>query len=70
MKSTLLGLLCVLALLMVPATSYGAPRTQEATTDPTTSVTVLGYGAASAAPDSARVYLYIGEQPTYGPGGP
>ena len=70
MKSTLLGLLCVLALLMVPATSYGAPRTQEATTDPTTSITVLGYGAASAAPDSARVQLLIVEQSSFGPGGP
>ena len=30
----------------------------------------MGYGTASAAPDSVRVNLYVGEEPTYGPGGP
>ena len=70
MKSILFGLFCIATLLMVPATSYGASLTQEVAAEPTTSITVLGYGAASAAPDSARVNLYIGEQPTYGPGGP
>jgi uncharacterized protein YggE len=70
MKSTLLGLLFIATLLLVPATSYGAPPTQEATSEPTSSITVLGYGTASAAPDSVRVNLYVGEEPTYGPGGP
>ena len=70
MRSTLLGLFCIATLLMVPATSYGAPPTQEATSEPTSSITVLGYGTASAAPDSVRVNLYVGDEPTYGPGGP
>ena len=68
MKSILLGLLCVLALVTVPATSYGAPPAEEPMSEPTASVTVLGYSTASAAPDSARVQLQIGEQPSFVPG--
>ena len=70
MKNLLVGLLCVVALLLIPAASYGAPRTQEATPDITTSITVLGYGSASSAPDRARVQLLISERPSFGPGGP
>ena len=70
MRSTLLGLFCIATLLMVPTTSYGAPPSQEATSDSTSTITVLGYGSASAAPDSVRVNLYVGEEPSYGPGGP
>ena len=70
MKSTLLTLLLTASLLLVPATSLGAPPNQEDSTELPMSVTVLGYGAASAAPDSVSVNLYIGEQPSYGPAGP
>ncbi len=70
MKSTLLTLLLTASLLLLPATSLGAPPNQEASPELPMSVTVLGYGAASAAPDSVGVNLYIGEQPSYGPGGP
>ena len=70
MRSTLLGLSCIATLLLVPATSYGAPPSLEARSEPTSSITVLGYGSASAAPDSVRVNLYVGEEPSYGPGGP
>lgn len=70
MKSTFLSLLLIATVLLVPATSLGAPSTQETTMDLSSSITVLGYGTASAVPDSARVNLYIGERPTYGPGDP
>ena len=70
MKSALLTILLISTLLLVPATSLGAPPNQESSPEPPMSVTVLGYGAASEAPDSVIVNLYIGEQPTYGPGGP
>lgn len=70
MKRTFLTLLLIASLLSVPATGLGAPPNQEASSELLMSVTVLGYGAASAPPDSVSVNLYIGEQPTYGPGGP
>ena len=70
MKSALLTLLLISTLLLVPATSLGAAPNQETSPEPPMSVTVLGYGTASAAPDSVIVNLYIGEQPSYGPGGP
>ena len=47
-----------------------APPAPEASSELTTSITVLGYGTAAAAPDSVRVTLHIGDEPTYGPGGP
>jgi len=65
MKAGTVVLLCLLALLLVPATGYGASAVAEGAT-----MTALGYGAASAPPDSVRVDLYISEEPTYGPGGP
>ena len=70
MKTALLTLLLISSLLLVPATSLGASPNQETSPEPPMSVTVLGYGTASAAPDSVTVNLYIGEQPSYGPGGP
>ena len=70
MKSTLLSLLFLATLLLTPTTIYGAAPTQQATSELTPSITVLGYGTASAIPDSVHVDLFIGEQPTYGPGGP
>ena len=63
-------LLFALLLLSFPSTTLGAPAGQDDSSEPPMSITVLGYGTASAAPDSVRVNLYIGEQPTYGPGGP
>ena len=68
MKSTLLGLLCVLALVTVPSTSYGAPPAEEPLPELATSVTVLGYSTASAAPESVRVQLQIGDQPSFATG--
>ena len=65
MKAKLIVMLCLLALLVVPATGYGASSVEEGAT-----ITTLGYGTASAPPDSVRVDLYINEEPTYGPGGP
>jgi len=65
MKTRTVVVLCLLALLLVPAIGYGASAVEEGAT-----MTALGYGAASAPPDSVRVDLYIGEEPTYGPGGP
>ncbi len=70
MKSTLLSLLFLATLLLTPTTIYGAEPTQHITSELTPSVTVLGYGTASAVPDSVHVDLYVGEEPTYGPGGP
>ena len=70
MKSSLLSLLFTATLLLTPTTIYGAAPTQQATSELTPSITVLGYGTASAIPDSVHVDLFIGEQPTYGPGGP
>ena len=70
MKSTLLSLLFMATLLLTPTTIYGADPTQQITSELTPSVTVLGYGTASAVPDSVHVDLYVGEEPTYGPGGP
>ena len=65
MKTKLIVMLCLLALLVVPAAGYGASAVEEGAT-----ITALGYGVASAPPDSVRVDLYINEEPTYGPGGP
>lgn len=65
MKASTVVVLCLLALLLVPATGYGASAVEEGAT-----LTALGYGAASAPPDSVRVSLYVGEEPSYGPGGP
>ena len=70
MKDILFGLLCVATSLLVPVTSRAAPPAQETLPNLTTGITVLGYGTAAAAPDSVRVTLHIGEEPTYGPGGP
>lgn len=70
MKSILLTLLLVAILLIVPATTLGAPSGQDDSPDLPMNITVLGYGTASSVPDSVSVNLYIGEQPTYGPGGP
>ena len=70
MKNALLTLLLLASLLLVPSTSLGATPNQEIPSDPAMSVTVLGYGAASTAPDSVSVNLYIGDQPSYGPAGP
>ena len=65
MKAKTVVVLCLLALLLVPAIGYGASAVEEGAT-----LTALGYGAASAPPDSVRVSLYVGEEPAYGPGGP
>ncbi len=65
MKAKTVVVLCLLALLLVPAIGYGASPVAEGAT-----MTALGYGAASAPPDSVRVSLYVGEEPSYGPGGP
>ena len=65
MKAKMIAMLCLLALLVVPAIGYGASTVEKGAT-----ITALGYGAASASPDSVRVDLYINEEPTYGPGGP
>ncbi len=65
MKAKTVVVLCLLALLLVPAIGYGASSVDEGAT-----MTTLGYGAASAPPDSVRVDLYVGEEPSYGPGGP
>lgn len=65
MKSRTIVMLFLLALLVVPAIGYGASPVEEGAT-----ITALGYGAASAPPDSVLVDLYINEEPTYGPGGP
>ena len=65
MRARTVVILCLLALLLVPATGYGASAVEEGAT-----LTALGYGAASAPPDSVRVNLYVGEEPAYGPGGP
>lgn len=70
MKNALLTLLLIASLLLVPTTGFGATPNQEEPSELPMSVTVLGYGAASAPPDSVSVNLYIGEQPSYGPSGP
>lgn len=68
MKSILLSLLCIVAILTLPIVSYGARPSQAATPDLTSSLTVLGLGTASAAPDNASVLLQIGEPPSLVPG--
>ena len=70
MKNILLSLLWVATFLLAPATSRAASPAQAARPEPSTGITVLGHGTAAAAPDSVRVTLLIGEEPTYGPGGP
>lgn len=70
MKKILPGLLCAVTFLLAPAMTRAAPPAQAALPEPATGITVLGYGTAAAAPDSARVTLHIDEEPTYGPGGP
>lgn len=65
MKRAVLPLIVALALLVTPAIASAQSSPAEAA-----SVTVLGYGTASAAPDSVRVRLYVSQEPTYGPGGP
>ena len=65
MKSKTAAILCLLALLLVPAIGYGASPVEEGAT-----ITALGYGSVSAPPDSVRVDLYVGDEPSYGPSGP
>ena len=65
MKPKTAVVLCLLALLLVPAIGYGASPVAEGAT-----MTALGYGSVSAPPDSVRVDLYVGEETMYGPGGP
>lgn len=71
MKIKLFVAMCLVLLMAMPASALGAPLAEETgPPEPTSSITVWGYGTASAAPDKVRVILSVGEEPTYGPGGP
>ena len=70
MKNILFSVLFVLALLVVPTASYAAPLAHEDSEDPVPSITVTGYGYASAAPNAVRVHLFTGTHISYGISGP
>jgi hypothetical protein len=70
MKSKVLFLLCAFALMLAPATSFAASPAAESMPEPTSSVSVLGFGIASAVPDSVQVRMMIGPEQSFGPVGP
>lgn len=65
MKRIILPLVVALAILVTPSIAAAESPPAEGG-----SITVLGYGTASAPPDSVRVRLHVSLEPTYGPGGP
>ncbi|MDE0142986.1 MAG: SIMPL domain-containing protein [Caldilineaceae bacterium] len=65
MKRIIPALIVALALLVTPVIAVAESPPAEGA-----SITVLGYGTASAAPDSVRARLHVSVEPTYGPGGP
>lgn len=65
MKRTVLPLIVALTLLLTPAIASAESSPAEGA-----SITILGYGSASAAPDSVRIRFNISHEPIYGPGGP
>lgn len=65
MKRSVSPLIVALALLVTPAIAFAESPPVEGAT-----IAMLGYGTASAVPDSVRVRLHVTVEPTYGPGGP
>lgn len=70
MNKILINSLIVLACFFVPANGYAAPALDEniegrTPEDGRSSITVTGYGYASAPPDAARVHLILGYQFTF-----
>ena len=60
-------------LALVVAVAFVAPRDTAVAASPPeegAGITVLGYGSASAPPDSVQIKLFVSEEPIYGPGGP
>ena len=75
MNKILINSLIVLACFFVPANGYAAPAIQQdvdgrTPSDGQPSITVTGYGYASAPPDAARVHLVLGYQFTFPGEGP
>lgn len=65
MKRIILPLIVALAILVTPPAAFAESPPAEGET-----VTILGYGTASAPPDAVSVRLHVSLEPTYGPGGP
>lgn len=70
MKNRFLVMLCALVLALLPTTSLAASAVEESLPDPEPTLSVLGFGTASAVPDSVQVKMQLGQEPSFGPGGP
>ena len=69
MKNRFLVIVCALALALLPAASLSASAAEELLPDPEPTLSVLGFGTASAVPDSVQVKVQLGQEPSFGPGG-
>ena len=65
MKRFILVLVVAMVFVVSRDTAVAASAPEEGA-----GITVLGYGSASAPPDSVRIKLFVSEEPIYGPGGP
>ncbi|MCY3902097.1 MAG: SIMPL domain-containing protein [Caldilineaceae bacterium] len=70
MKNRFLVIVCALALALLPATSLSASAAEELLPEPEPTLSVLGFGTASAVPDSVQVKVQLGQEPSFGPGAP
>jgi len=70
MSAKVLLLVCSLVLTLIPVASAAAPIEAEPLSDQIPTLSVLGFGTASAVPDSARVQIQIGQETPFGPVGP
>ena len=70
MKNRFLVMVCALAFALLPATSLAASAAEEPLPDPEPTLSVLGFGTASAVPGSVQVKVQLGQEPSFGPGAP
>ena len=70
MSAKVLLLVCALVLTLVPVASAASPIEAQPQPDPIPTLSVLGFGTASAVPDSVRVQIQLGQETPFGPVGP
>ncbi len=70
MSAKVLLLVCALVLTLVPVASAAAPIEAQPQPDTIPTLSLLGFGTASAVPDSVRVQIQLGQETPFGPVGP